>query len=270
MEHPIRILKYKGPDGIWHSGADMSSFSAFEDKYIDIRRQEQRIFSIGEIRRLPEVSADHIHAREWRIRKRSIRRFQRYLQDKPSLEAILDIGCGNGFFTNILSRYAKSVTGIDVNLTELRQASEAFEGNPVLKWYYADVLDTGIFGGSLFDVITFCCSFQYFSDIEKILERCSRLLKPRGSVHILESPFYETGREQAEARERTIRYYERMGMKDLSQYYFHHSWDAIKRFRPVVHYREKRGWNRIFSIAGSPFPWLEIPNNILMNVFGNR
>jgi ubiquinone/menaquinone biosynthesis C-methylase UbiE len=270
MEQTKSISKFKGPDGIWRSGADMSAFSAFEEDYIYARTREQRVLSIADIRKLPEVNADYIHATEWQMRKRSISRFQRYMNNNAPMDAILDVGCGNGFFTNILSRYAKKVIGVDVNLTELMQACEAFDGNSALEWYYADIFDSDVFEESFFDRITFCCSLQYFPDMEKIMRTCFRLLKQDGSVHILESPFYQTSRQQTQARERTIQYYKRIGMEACSKHYFHHTWDRIKPYNPVIRYWKKGGLKSIFSRGDSPFPWLEISRNALIDIFGNR
>jgi ubiquinone/menaquinone biosynthesis C-methylase UbiE len=245
-------------NGIWIEGQTRQRFQAFEDQYIHVRDKEQRIFSIEEIRQLPVVNSNHPHAQEWKIREKSIARFTHFLKNKK-IDRAMDIGCGTGFFANILSQYCNSVAGVEVNLTELKQATEAFKGNDKLQWFYADVLNRNIFEEGSYDLITFCCSFQYFPHAAQILDACFYYLKPGGAVHIIDTPFYEIA-EQDKARKASKHYYQSMGCDTLAQHYFHHTFDDLKPFQVTVHYRKKKGiFSSFFTDQyDSPFPWIEI------------
>lgn len=244
-------------NGVWISAKALERFGTFEQEYLAARDKEQRIFSIEDIRRLPEVPAGYRHEAEWRMRKRSIARFLEYLEGRRPV-TVMDIGCGNGFFSNAISRYATGVYGIDVNLKELQQAAVAFAGNPKLQWYCADVMDETLFTASSADLITFCCSFQYFPDAAVILDRCLELLRPGGAVHIIDTPFYHTG-DAGRAKTATEMYYNSLGSNGLAAYYFHHTWEQIDRYRPLIRYRPPGGLRAaLFGKNDSPFPWIEI------------
>ncbi len=244
--------------GVWIEEQTRRRFQAFEEQYIHVRDKEHRIFSVEEIKQLPEVKAGHLHEMEWKIREKSIKRFTDFLKRKTLFRA-MDIGCGTGFFTNILSQYCEQVIGVDVNLTELKQAARAFEGNEKLQWYYADIMNPHVFDAGSFDLITFCCSFQYFPHAAQILDACFYYLKPGGSVHIIDTPFYEN-KEQGKARKASQHYYQNMGCDTLAQHYFHHTFDALIPFHTIVHYQKKKGlFSSFFADQyDSPFPWIEV------------
>lgn len=244
-------------DGIWIEEEARQRFHSFEEQYILIRDKEQRIFSIDEIRELPKVKEDHKHAAEWKIREKSIERFVTFLK-KKKMGTALDIGCGTGFFANILSQYCDKVSGVEVNFTELKQAAEAFKTNTKTEWYYADILNQKVFEQNTFDLITFCCSFQYFPDVKKILDICFYYLKPGGSVHIIDTPFYRA-EEQLVAKKATHKYYQDMGCDTLAMHYFHHTWEDIRSYHPIIHYQKSKGvFSSLFSRHDSPFPWIEM------------
>lgn len=245
-------------DGVWLSRAAMEKFGQFEQAYISIREKEQRVFTINEVQQLPNVPLHHPHAQEWKLRAGSIDRFIRHLKNRqPKPARVLDMGCGNGFFAHLVSGYVQQVVGIDVNLTELKQAAKAFTDNPKLQWYYLDIFEEEVLKAD-FDLITFCCSFQYFADMPKVLQKCMQLLKPGGSVHIIDTPFYADN-DVARARKASAEYYEGLGFPDLVQHYHHHEWKAILSYQPVIHYRPATHFfSSLFGKKESPFPWIEI------------
>lgn len=246
-------------EGVWVSKPALARFSGFEKDYLEARGKEQRIFSIEEIRQLPQVPDGYLHAAEWKMRAESINRFMHYLKNRqPGAATIIDIGCGNGFFADKISAYAGNVCGVDVNLPELQQAAMAFEANPKLQWYYLDIFNEHVFEEAGADLVTFCCSFQYFAAIEDLIHKCKKLLKPGGSIHIIDTPFYRK-QDLERAREATARYYHNLGCDTLAQHYFHHSLERINAFNPIVHYRRATHfWASLFRKTDSPFPWIEI------------
>lgn len=243
--------------GVWVENGTRERFQQFEQPYLLIREKEHRIFSIDEIRELPAVRPEHPHAGEWKIRQKSIDRFMHFLKGKQ-IENAMDIGSGTGFFANMLSRYCLHVAGVEVNFPELKQAALAFESNERLAWYCVDIMQRKVFAEASFDLITFCCSFQYFPDIKQIVDTCFYYLRPGGSVHIIDTPFY-SGDELEPARNASQKYYHDMGFDELAQHYFHHNIDDLAPYNPVIHYRKKKkNFRSFFESPDSPFLWIEL------------
>jgi ubiquinone/menaquinone biosynthesis C-methylase UbiE len=180
-----------------------------------------------------------------------------YLKKKGPL-TILDIGCGNGFFTNLMAREQNRVVGIDVNMLELEQAAAVF-ATPSIKWYYLDIM-TEELPANTFDLITFCCSFQYFKDPELLLLRCNGLLKEKGEIHIIDSPFYNEDTKQT-AKENTVNYYRAMKTESMTHYYYHNTFKVFEGFNYRLKYKPSKILNRLFKTLDSPFPWIQIFKN---------
>src|SRR5688572_22129526 len=101
--------------------------STFEEHYLKLREKEHRVWTIDELKTLPHVAKNSTHAQEWSIRFRSAKKLLAYLKNKKRPLTLLELGCGNGWLSHVLSSSKNStVVGLDVNLAELKQASQAF------------------------------------------------------------------------------------------------------------------------------------------------
>jgi ubiquinone/menaquinone biosynthesis C-methylase UbiE len=241
-------------DGIYISENARKKYDDFERAYTNVRKKEGRILTIDEIRKLPELSTGNDKIL-WMRRKRTVNRFLKYLEKRGNPLKILDVGCGNGFFTHQMSLRGHQLYGLDVNHLELLQAREAFAERDI-KWICADIMEDQ-FPWSDFDLITFNASFQYFKDSVNIIKKCFQLLNAHGEIHIMDSPFYKDGQVSA-ARQRSRDYYESMGVEEMSDHYFHHGYAEMSGFPVEVMFRPSR-WKTIF-LTDSPFPWLRITN----------
>ncbi|MCK7529492.1 MAG: hypothetical protein MZV64_74030 [Ignavibacteriales bacterium] len=76
----------------------------FEKIYLQVRDKENRIFSDDEVKNLPFASDSNPHKKEWDLRAKSFQRFKEYLKSKKQNLNILDLGCGNGWFSGQLSK----------------------------------------------------------------------------------------------------------------------------------------------------------------------
>lgn len=228
-------------------------FFDFETLYIDARSKENRVLSVEEIRQLPKVSVNSSHYKEWCIREKSINRFLDYLGTKKSNLKILDIGCGNGFFTNLMSHFSQNIVGVDVNLTELQQAVKAFPNSPIT-WYYIDILNEQL-PLKDFDIITFCASFQYFNNPEEIIKVCQSLLNHAGEIHIIDSPFYSL-ETKTKAQSNSENYYRSLGVAEMTKHYHHHTLEVLKSYSIEFKYKPNVILRRLFK--DSPFPWIKI------------
>ncbi|HEX7846701.1 MAG TPA: class I SAM-dependent methyltransferase [Chitinophagaceae bacterium] len=228
----------------------------FEQRYIDLRKTEGRIYNDAEVLQLPSISKDHPHYTEWRVRKESAARLKKYFEKRLSLPKILDVGCGNGWFSHHLAYIPGcDVTGIDVNFTELQQASRVFSHIPNLRFEYGSI-DAGVVSTNEFDFIVFASCIQYFPSLSRIIEQAKQKLKPAGEIHILDSPFYKAS-EISVAKKRTAEYYKKIGFPEMTQHYFHHSLDELMFYHYRIMYSPS--WvNRYFLNNKNPFCWIII------------
>ncbi|RLD59215.1 MAG: hypothetical protein DRJ05_06755, partial [Bacteroidetes bacterium] len=212
--------------------------------------------SDGIVKTLPDGKATS-QPDEWEMRNRSAKRVMEYFQKKQNA-AILDLGCGNGWFSAMLANSCNcDVVGVDLNFTELKQAARVFEKSN-LNFVYADVFDWPKING-LFDFVTINAAIQYFPDFGKLMERLFFLLKDGGEVHIIDSPFYKKEDVEA-AKERSQKYYSEMGFGEMADNYFHHPFEVLEGFDFDILYKpgEITIFNRIFKRKDIPFPWIRI------------
>jgi SAM-dependent methyltransferase len=228
--------------------------TAFEEVYIRLRTKEQRVHDDAFVKQLPVVSATHPHAKEWLMRKKTQERFCRFLASK-NRPSILDIGCGNGWFTAKMAPFASEILGIDVGTEELEQAARCF-GTENVK--FACCNDLGLLLEAQFDLITFNASVQYFEPTNAFWESLFRLLKPGGEIHLLDSPIYVPTDKNA-AKERSVNYFDQQQEPAAQSYYYHLTWNDL----PANHQVRYRSPNRILRLfkTDSPFPWVVILKN---------
>ncbi|HYM93492.1 MAG TPA: class I SAM-dependent methyltransferase [Chitinophagaceae bacterium] len=207
--------------------------AAFEELYLQLRKQENRIYTDEQVALLPDIDPGHCHSKEWQIRKRSSQRLFRYLRAKGKTLEILEIGCGNGWLSAKLSGIASaSVTGLDINSYEIEQAKRVFKKNTNLRFEQGNPF-TGILNDEQFDIIIFAASIQYFSSLQRIIKKALSLLRLGGEIHIIDTNFYKES-ELKNARLRSKNYYEMIGHPCMAEYYFHHCIDELKAFNYKV------------------------------------
>lgn len=224
----------------------------FEENYVLLRNQELRLYSDELLTELPTVPKNHPHHKEWKLRTITLRRFINYLGKKHSESDLLDLGCGNGWFTNCCSKYVKSAIGVDINMTELKQASRVFSKKNLIFYYWDIFSDISI--DRKFDIIVLNASIQYFENLQNLFEKLKLLLKKGGEIHLLDSPFYERENLNA-AVERSRAYYKKIGFPQMQSFYFHHSKEKIiQEGFEVKHKGEKIRLLRLVK-GESPFSW---------------
>ncbi|MEP7374651.1 MAG: methyltransferase domain-containing protein [Chitinophagaceae bacterium] len=228
----------------------------FETIYVQLRQKESRIYTDEELSRLPNISHSHIHYREWLLRKNSAQKLVTHLKKKKKVLDILEIGCGNGWFSRKLSDIPGSrVIGTDINFSEIQQAASVFQNVPNLHFMYADA-EQEVFKEKKFDTIVFAASIQYFESLSETITGTLKLLKPGGEIHIIDSPFYSLAELRA-ARLRTNHYYESVGFPEMADCYFHHCYGDLENYNYSILYNPKAIFNK-FLRNKNPFPWISI------------
>ena len=140
--------------------------------------KETRVYTKEQVKFLPDIPSSHPYYNEWKVRKHSSEQLIWYLKKKGKALNILEVGCGNGWLAAKLSVIEHStVTGLDINQTELNQAKAVFKKDN-LHFVY-DTLREGIFPGRQFDVVVFAACLPYFPRCLSWI-RCSRCLASAG------------------------------------------------------------------------------------------
>jgi ubiquinone/menaquinone biosynthesis C-methylase UbiE len=225
----------------------------FERIYIELRNHERRMYSDEEVAWLPDIADDHIHKKEWDIRRNSCKKLLGYLSNKRRSLKILEVGCGNGWLSYQLSQIRFSnVIGLDINLPELQQAERVFNAIPNLTFVHGDLSAVEF---EKFDIVVFAASIQYFRSIDDVIDSVLDLLNPRGEIHFVDSHFYSDEKIKS-AEQRSRRYFHENGFDRMLEFYFHHSLEELKRFNYRVKYDPGSILNRL--IGRNPFHWIRI------------
>lgn len=230
----------------------------FSKVYIALRKKENRVLNDVELKKLPFVSKENSNYNEWKVRQKTNQRFIKYLENKKASLTILDIGCGNGWFTNKMAIIGNKVVGLDVNLEELEQARRVFTSKN-LQFVYATIFKENLPFTNTFDVITLNACVQYFENFELLITTLKQFLKPTGEIHILDSPFYDAS-EVMNAKQRTMAYYTKIGFPEMAKFYFHHAKEKIKDFE-VLYQPKPTLLNKFFGKKDTPFMWLKYSHN---------
>ncbi|MEL6867675.1 MAG: methyltransferase domain-containing protein, partial [Bacteroidota bacterium] len=207
----------------------------FESAYLDIREKEGRVHSDEQVLQLPRVAKNHPHAQEWKVRIQSLNRFMDYLKKHAIKGRVLDLGCGNGWFTRYLMEISGvEILGADINRLELEQAARLFNRENG-HFAYGDIFAES-WPTQYFQLIVLNSCIQYFPNLKALMDRLMTLVHPHGEIHILDSPFYApTAVPAAQVRSRA--YYEQMEVLAMTDYYHHQSWEELQAYSPAILYR---------------------------------
>ena len=212
---------------------------AFEEAYLSVREKEGRLLSDELVSGLPVLPKTHALAKEWEIRQVNSKRLLAYLQKLAQPLRILDLGCGNGWFTHLIAeRTGSEILGLDINSQELAQAARLFTTEKC-HFAYADIFSTAL-PVQYFDIVICNASIQYFQNLKALHERLQKLSKPAGEWHIIDSPFYASEALVA-AKERSANYYTEKDIPEMNSYYFHHMESEVQQLGGTVLYQPKNG-----------------------------
>lgn len=150
-------------------------------------KKDNRIWADEEAIEFPKTFFYNLHREEWAIKAEMASAVRNYLyHEAKSVYSVLEVGCGCGWFSNILSNFTKgSILGIDQDASQIEQATRLFSKEN-LAFRRGDFLQTRLRKSS-FDYIIIIDSHQWLGPIEQIISRAKSLLTPGGELHILSS-----------------------------------------------------------------------------------
>jgi SAM-dependent methyltransferase len=190
---------YPQIDGIWRFllPDQEQHYRAFLDHYPTIRRGdgwEER--DDNYYLRLPRVPADDPFAMIWRIRQQTLGMLLNTLGQtgfEPAKEWMLDLGAGNCWLSHRLAQSGYRVLALDLNA----EGGGGLSGGKVYLKKAGSVFVRGQASMDKLPVLNnqiMCCVISgafHYADLSTTLESVYRVLKPGGSLFIMDSPTYE-------------------------------------------------------------------------------
>lgn len=98
-------------------------------------------------------------------------------------ERVLDLACGQGFFTRAFLKEGGEVTGVDIGKQLILIAKK--ESPKDIKYFTQGAEDLSIFENKLFDKIVIVLAIQNIEAPHKVFKECARILKPGGKLFIV-------------------------------------------------------------------------------------
>lgn len=130
---------------------------------------------------------DRIYYRDNPERQGELKRLYEFSQDTLSGRHVLDIACGTGFWTRVISTDAASITGLDINRATLDEALRKKYECPV-RFVQADLHNLS-FKTSSFDGLlgTYVVSHVRREDLDRLGEDLRRIVKPGSTAFICDN-----------------------------------------------------------------------------------
>lgn len=116
------------------------------------------------------------------IREDHLARY-RFALPKVTNQKVLDIACGEGYGTNLLSKTAKEAIGVDVHPNSISKAEEKYQGKN-LHFIASDGIEYLKEHQACFDVIVCYETIEHLSEYEEFIHFLAQGLKKNGLLYI--------------------------------------------------------------------------------------
>lgn len=98
-------------------------------------------------------------------------------------ERVLDLACGQGFFSRAFHAAGARVTGVDISKELIALAAKHSPKEIVYRTGSADAL--GFLESGSFDKVTLVLAIQNIENVHGALAECARVLRPKGILYIV-------------------------------------------------------------------------------------
>ena len=96
---------------------------------------------------------------------------------------VLDLGCGEGFFSRLLARNGAHVTALDVSAKQLLSAREQESREPLgIEYVHLDAREIATRFPAHFDLVTACMSLQDIPDAASVCKGAASVLRSAGRL----------------------------------------------------------------------------------------
>lgn len=111
----------------------------------------------------------------------------RIVDPKPG-KKILEVGCGDGYFTHAFAEAGADVEGSDIAAAMIAEAKEKY---PKQKWYTASADNLSFAKNELYDTVVVVLALQNIENLNGAVAEASRVLKPGGNfIFVLNHPAF--------------------------------------------------------------------------------
>lgn len=110
-------------------------------------------------------------------------------------ETILDLGCGQGFFSREFAKLGAKVIGVDVSrelidIAKKHRNNEAMKQSnndisPTIDYHVSSAEDLNFLKEKTIDKITIILSLQNIENADSVIKECRRVIKTNGSIFIV-------------------------------------------------------------------------------------
>jgi 2-polyprenyl-3-methyl-5-hydroxy-6-metoxy-1,4-benzoquinol methylase len=116
-----------------------------------------------------------------------------WIKELKDVRRVIDIGCGNGFFSYFLAKEFSQfeVIGIDSDKDYIKYANENFKSDN-LKFIESDIEGLDKLELRLFDLVIFSEVIEHFPNVNLILQKISNITKQKGIMIISTDNLYST------------------------------------------------------------------------------
>lgn len=119
----------------------------------------------------------------------------RALLDGAAGDRCLDLGCGYGYYSNLVALRGFTVTAID-RAALMIESAKKLNAHPLVNYQTADIADVE-FAPSSFDLVISNLVLHYLDDLPSVASRIHRWLAPGGVlIFSVEHPVYTANRRQ--------------------------------------------------------------------------
>ncbi|HEY2008160.1 MAG TPA: class I SAM-dependent methyltransferase [Rhizomicrobium sp.] len=174
----------------------MSSREFFAE-YARHRAKEGRGYSADTLFALPYLKEGPL-ARQWQVRAKSYETLIAEIVMPTAIASrpldILDLGAGNGWLSYRLARLGHRATALDIrddDVDGLGAAQEFLRREPGIFSCIAAPFETIPLANASFDIAVFNASLHYARDLPQVLTEAARVVRPDGTLVIMDSPFYD-------------------------------------------------------------------------------
>lgn len=168
----------------------------------------------------------------------------RFAKEFVQGKRVLDMACGEGYGSFILSEDAESVVGVDISPVCVRHASVKYGGEK-LRFIEGSITDVPLEGEGLYDVVVCFEALEHVEAHDELMTEVTRLMKP-GGIFIVSTPDKGVYSDQPD-------YHNPFHVRELYPDQFREL--LAKRFRRVFLYGQRvEPGSRIFPLFECPVP----------------
>ncbi len=118
----------------------------------------------------------------------------RILDPKQGMK-VLDIGCGEGYFTRLIDASGAYVEGVDIAKELIAKAKAA---SPDVVFHVSSAENMSVIKSEYFDAITCVLALQNMEKLDAVVKECARILKPKGrALFVLNHPAFRIPKQTA-------------------------------------------------------------------------